>query len=287
MPLPAAVIPAISAGSSLAGGVINAFQTQGQNRKSRDWSEYMYERQRLDNLSHWNQQNEYNTPANQMARMKAAGLNPAMMYGGGQGGGTASPVQKAEAQRPEFKVPRAGDSLAQAGTTFMNSIYNMELKEQQLDNLKADNTVKLAQAALLASQGDRSQFDLGLETELKAVSAEARKEQLRKLQIDNKFQLSENERRQVQTSANLAEAAERVLNYRVSRTKDEEETKRITQAIKNLKSDKSLKDLDIELRKMGINPTDTMFSRILGRLLNKLINDPKFRRSPLGKIINP
>lgn len=56
----------------------------------------------------WNYQNAYNTPAAQMERLKAAGLNPHLIYGGGSGNaGNAGPiasldVPSRQAARPEI-----------------------------------------------------------------------------------------------------------------------------------------------------------------------------------------
>lgn len=50
-------------------------------RENRDWQEKM-----------WNLNNQYNTPANQIARLKAAGLNPNLMYGQGTVGNSSSPA---------------------------------------------------------------------------------------------------------------------------------------------------------------------------------------------------
>lgn len=51
------------------------------SRENRDWQEKM-----------WNLNNEYNTPANQIERLKAAGLNPNLMYGQGTVGNSSSPA---------------------------------------------------------------------------------------------------------------------------------------------------------------------------------------------------
>lgn len=44
--------------------------------KQRDWSTAEREATQDWNLSQWNRENEYNSPVNQMARMKSAGINP-------------------------------------------------------------------------------------------------------------------------------------------------------------------------------------------------------------------
>lgn len=75
--------PLIGAGASLVGGAIESIGAGARNRKQRKFTEMMYSRQVADAERFWNMQNEYNLPSNQMARLKAAGLNPNLVYGNG------------------------------------------------------------------------------------------------------------------------------------------------------------------------------------------------------------
>ena len=59
---------ALGVGSSLAGPLLQNYQ---QN-KERRWQESM-----------WNRENAYNTPANQVQRLRQAGLNPALASSNG------------------------------------------------------------------------------------------------------------------------------------------------------------------------------------------------------------
>jgi len=51
------------------------------------------------NYRMWQEGLEYNKPVNQVSRLKDAGLNPALMYGTGQGANVGSPPPRAEAPR--------------------------------------------------------------------------------------------------------------------------------------------------------------------------------------------
>lgn len=52
-----------------------------ENEKIRQYNSALASRQNQWNIDQWNRENVYNTPAAQMARMKAAGLNPDLAYG--------------------------------------------------------------------------------------------------------------------------------------------------------------------------------------------------------------
>lgn len=152
----------ISAGSSLLGGLIgnnaSVKAVKAANQGNMELAKYSY----AQNLEQWNRENDYNTPANQMARLKAAGLNPNLMYGDSSAGGTA-------ASSPAFKAPElsaytgqgalgasigssVGDSAmkylaaqkSQAETSF---IETQRLAEQQrVNNLAADLVIKAEDA---------------------------------------------------------------------------------------------------------------------------------------------
>ncbi len=56
---------------------------KAENQKNRDFAKEMAQYQNSENLAMWNRNNAYNTPSAQVSRMKAAGLNPSLMYAGG------------------------------------------------------------------------------------------------------------------------------------------------------------------------------------------------------------
>ena len=61
---------AIAAAAGLASTGINALSQGSLNRKTRQWNEAMYQKQREDALADWARTNEYNAPLQQMARLK-------------------------------------------------------------------------------------------------------------------------------------------------------------------------------------------------------------------------
>lgn len=97
----------VSAGLSFASGLANSIGGARQAVKNRRhqnamlekqqaWSEKMANQQNQWNLDQWNRENDYNSPAAQMSRMEAAGINPYNAASSGQiGSGTASSLQSA------------------------------------------------------------------------------------------------------------------------------------------------------------------------------------------------
>lgn len=121
MPIPAI----IAAGASIAGTIASnvnsrkAIEAQkSENNDTRNYNLGLAHLQNRWNLEQWNRENAYNNPAAQMARMKAAGLNPDLAYGQ-QNLAAASPEMTAgEAATPADMSGIAsrqtiGDAMAQ------------------------------------------------------------------------------------------------------------------------------------------------------------------------------
>ncbi|WNK13253.1 MAG: DNA pilot protein [Microvirus sp.] len=139
MPLPfAAVAPLIGSG-------INALSQIFTNQSQRSSNLEIYDKQRTDALSDWNKQNQYNSPKEQMARFKEAGLNPHLIYGQTN---TASPVRSVSADSPKYVAPQINpetlntSKIAQemglltaqtANIQAQNSLRETELKQREID----------------------------------------------------------------------------------------------------------------------------------------------------------
>lgn len=278
--MPAPVTAAlIAAGGQLAGTGASALATGIQNRKSREFSEMMYNRTRADNLEFWRMQNEYNSPERQMQRFKDAGLNPMLAYGGGNAG-QAGDIPTPDVQGAQFRVPEF-QGIGAAGSELAK-YFDYEIKQAQYSNLLAQNTKLLEEALLVGTQRtnieqgtERSKFDLELDRETRNITVEQRQENLRQIQLQNKFNLDENERRRISTAQNVAESVQRVLNLRSQREVSQAEKKRINATIENLKKDTTLKQLDIELKQIGINENSPIYAKIIARIVNEYTGGKK------------
>lgn len=96
------------------------------------------EMQREWDLEMWNKQNEYNSPAKQMERFKAAGLNPNLMYSQGSSGlANSAPTSSVPiAQRPSI-----------GNTNAFEKMFGV-IKE----GLQLDTDIALKEAQILAQQ---------------------------------------------------------------------------------------------------------------------------------------
>jgi hypothetical protein len=147
----------------------------------------------------WKRQNAYNTPANQMQRLKDAGLNPALMYGQGTMGNAEKPLpyQQAQIESVGANVAQSAAAGAQASLAKSqeklnnaNAAYQgiagsvkagefgiaKELAQYTMDNLTADTLKKGVEAANIAVDSTLKQTQIDINKEQKEqVKAQTQK----------------------------------------------------------------------------------------------------------------
>lgn len=263
----------ITAGVSALGQGATAYAQGKMNRKTREWNEKMYNLQRQHSLADWTMQNEYNSPQAQMQRLKMAGLNPNLVYGKGADN-VAGSVRSADSKSWNPQSPNL--NFGESAATGLNAYLNTELRQAQIDNLKTQNTAIANEAILKAAQTEStlqstsmSKFDLGLKSELRQISLQAATENLRKLTTDIDISLQSNDRAAAQNASSLKEAVERILTSRESRAKTIVEKEQIRNQINLMKKDGELKDLDLNLKRIGVQPGDNIILRAAGQYLNQ------------------
>jgi len=140
---------AIGVASSIAGNVASnknidtqIAAQQYENEKNREYNLNLAKMQNQWNVEQWNRENAYNSPAAQMARYKAAGLNPDLIYGQ-QNLSAASPEMTAgEGSQPTDVSNLAnkrtiGDIAAQASQTRLTNAQ-AKLAESQAKKTDSD-----------------------------------------------------------------------------------------------------------------------------------------------------
>lgn len=116
----------ISAGSSLLSSLGNIGSQILANRANRKLAEYSYDQQRRM----IKEQNEYNSPLQQMARYKEAGLNPNLMFGGIDNG---QQTELAKYDAPTIQAPNVDADI----TSAMQMMLTAKRTEAEIDNINA------------------------------------------------------------------------------------------------------------------------------------------------------
>jgi hypothetical protein len=154
------------AGMALEGitSLVNYNAQKKANQLAADVSKYNtdktieYQRQAADlayarDKEMWNKANAYNSPAEQMLRLKSAGLNPMLAYGSGSVAGNTS------GQTPSMSIPNyqanyaapAAANLSTIGAT--SALADLQLKKSQIANVEASTRSTNQKTALDALQG--------------------------------------------------------------------------------------------------------------------------------------
>lgn len=179
-----------SAGAGMLGGIFNSFSQDKANKAQLEFARQQFatqvgmynqglefnkaeaERARQYNTSMLQYQNAYNSPAQQIQRMKAAGLNPDLMYGNGQLGassasGNGSPAATAPGAPSGTSV---NPQSLRVGDAIMNAL-SIERQKAEIDNIKQNtansgtqNKILQTEASFLAAirQNDVTLQELGI-----------------------------------------------------------------------------------------------------------------------------
>lgn len=132
-----AIISGISAlASSVASGVSAKRQQRRQNQMNMEMANY----QNSINLEQWNKENEYNSPINQMQRLKDAGVNPRIWWSNGTNTSASSPTLSA----PEQQYTAVGGEIARglsdafgSAVNAVNQMNQIKMQEEQMELIKA------------------------------------------------------------------------------------------------------------------------------------------------------
>lgn len=284
----------LSAGLDAAAQVGQFISTASINKKTRQWNEMMYNKQRQDALTDWNMQNAYNAPTAQMSRFKAAGLNPNLIYGQMTDSPSirSSSVESWHPQVPDWS------GVGQIGHALVMDSQDLQLKQAQTDNLKSALETMDHQRALIDAQIQSTlagipvkdvnyrskEFQLGMQQALAPTSLEMAdtnlKLGLQKLinqqktggYIDarTKVMLDQNDRAAVMQAMNLKKGQmtlqlglQSILNSRMSRAKSAQEQNYIQNKIQLLDKDQRIREAQAKMWEKGINPGDWMWWREL------------------------
>lgn len=255
----------IAGAASAIGSGAQAYAQGKMNRKTRKFAKWQMETQRKWSLEDWERQNAYNSPAQQMQRLKEAGLNPHLIYNSGSPTQNASPIGSTPNSSWNPETPNIGQ--------IMTSPVNSYLAMRSFD---ANQKLISAQTLKTLADVDTKNFDLTQKQRLADTQASIMTEVLAGKQIQNQATADENARRAVMQTSNLAEAAQRIakslsdieLQDMMKQKGNEEITsirqmrRKINEEIHQMQKDGKIKDFEIALNKAGLTKSDPLYARL-------------------------
>lgn len=270
----------------IVGGVLNGVTQMFTNSANRRFQEHMYDRQRQDALADWNMQNAYNLPAAQMARLKAGGLNPNLVYGNGSSAVTSQ------------GMPRGATPSGTSGTAprfditgmFPMLMYQLksEMQAQQIENLKTQNLVLSTQAGKNVAQTgnievdtELKRFQLNMSETLKDVNVALANGNLARINIGNQVALDANERAAAMNSQNLQIAIERVIQLRWQNETNPLKKELLQEQIRAVRTSADLRELTVNLQKKGFTWSDPYWVRVGSTIIDNVISGKPLPRREL------
>lgn len=257
-------LPAIGSGLGLIDNLVNRGETKRQNERDRQFQ-----------LDMWNMTNTYNSPASQMERLKAAGLNPNLVYGNGATTTASNITPTASKPIPSTMVGSAINSYVDmqqknlqndliASQIFNNGLMSEKIT-QDTNKTVANTNESLFKSRNLELQNQMGQFEFGKQKELRQVSIDGQIQLAKKTMLQNKeseINMLTLDRRNQQM---LLESYSR-LKLMQSQLNNQQLDNAIKQEIKNL-------------RQKGLNENDNVLLRLFSDLLPSKTDTGTFVKS--------
>lgn len=169
------VVPAITAGAYLLGTLFNYFSQKDANDKNRK-AQLDINRQQTEAVERsnklqrewqnedFNRVNSFNHPAQQMIRLREAGLNPNLVYGSGAQT-TAQAIKTMSPEIPRLEAPKMAPQMFDVSSIgdSVSTMYNIRaqdtdiaIKREQLNLLQQQQLKNNLQMAGMATKNDLS-----------------------------------------------------------------------------------------------------------------------------------
>lgn len=247
-------------------GGINIMTQSIMNKRQQQFAVDMYNRQRSDALADWKTYTDYNSPSSQMERLKAAGLNPNLVYGNGADATANSPIRNTDAPTWKPEAPRV-DSRYSSG---LSDFQDVRIKEAQVQNLEAQNqdirnsaALKAVQVANGLKEGAKRDTDLAWQEDFKqgmyaylqqSIDTGKYKQAMLLQQFDQLVKTKE---------TNIATAKAILVGILAKNAKTKLEGDYINELANSVDVKRQLDQLELKMRKVGGTFSDPFWQRQL------------------------
>lgn len=268
----------------------NRQATIANNELARNWA-----------MDDWYRNNAYNSPLQQMQRLKEAGLNPHLIYGSGTATNIAQPVKNTNPETPKLNAPQVSPAqlnLPDYGSILQQFVNvqkvqaeneNLKIQKELLEQGKSLNEFKIAGLGL---ENQQREFKLGQDKKFadvnflqanarlantmeatKKVSADIEKTKVETSSIPIRLEIDKAELKlkQATTAAQVEKINVDVMKtmYELSNITPLQK-QLLTIQINNMEKQGELLQYDMNLRAQGVNPSDPTYVRMIVQLAAKI-----------------
>lgn len=264
----------LGAGIGALGGIGSSLlgkKSQSDTNKAQmKLAEYEWQK----NLEMWNLSNEYNSPIRQLERIRAAGLNPNLVYGGNSVGNSSGEAPRYAA--PHLNAYTDYSGVGNAATTALNVAMaqrDLDMKDEQkrllsyqADAMQQDSLKKVQEVANQIIRNSRDKFELDLASELRQTSLEAAQQGVNKIKQD----IAESQSRVFKANAEIDRLYEQSLL-----TKEQRYQVKVLTAI--AREDLNLKKYINGLQRIGLNNNSSVLDRLVIALFGSVYGEDRLR----------
>jgi ATP-dependent Lon protease len=272
---PAIIPAAMNLGSSMFG----SFTSFGQQKRANRF-----------NIDMWNRQNLYNSPKEQMRRLRDAGLNPNLIYGNnvsGAAGNTSNTPQFEKLADHGYRpvdIPSTIQSLQSFTDWDIKKATEDKLRTQAaLDTAKALETAAKTQGFIYDNVGKK--FQSKIAGEMADLSLEASKlgniltnsriaqtntntwlqqAQIDKTKADTLFTQDQNRRNETRLSQDIRESVSRILRNEYQNQLTSHQMRQISQSV-------AISKVEEMLAEKGISKDTPGYLKLVGGLTNQIV----------------
>jgi urease gamma subunit len=278
MPL---TLPVASLIAGITGAAANTFSTLSTNKAQRKWNEAMYNRQREDALADWARTNQYNSPLAQMQRLREAGLNPHLAYGGGPNS-VSAPIRGTDAKTWNPQAPAF--NFGQIADQYMNAKQagaSIDIMQEQKQKIKAEvNQIDANTLRILSDTTGKDITNKYLAQNIESQIAQRDASKV-KLETDTAIALDRNEREALRNSKNIEYTTQQIIESKQRVAKSQQEIENLKEAKNVLVQEGILKKIEAMHQQMGIDNSFTTTEWLIAQF----IYDPKTATEKLNNYI--
>lgn len=250
--------------------LIGAASTIITNKQNQKFQRQQYERQKADDLNFWNMTNQYNSPQQQMQRLKEAGLNPNLAYG-------SVNTEAARISAPNV-APAKNEAIQTNMGAELSKYQDIRKGIQETDNLRKQNEMMDLQKELMQAnifktiaETDTKKFGLWKDQSLFTIQKDTLGERLKNLGIQNAYLTNKDRREEDSNTRNWELQAPKVEGIIQSNKLKYEQTKseKVRRDLYRATIDQVLANTDLLKQKGLTERQNTIIARELAE--NKVV----------------
>jgi len=232
------------------------YNTNATIAGNRSAAELAYSR----DLEMWHRANQYNSPEAQMARLKAAGLNPNLVYGNGAAGNSAGALPKYNAPqvqynyKPAFNIPE----IIGMYQDFRARQAQVDNIHAQTENVKARTVSEAVRPGLLEMQAQSKQWETTKSMDLMKYQAQILEEQAKQSQTKTS---QETQRLSLMKQSEVSNLLAQEYKRKAMTAVDIDNEKR--------RADLLFSQYRNQWMSMGITSSDNIFFRVMVRMMKE------------------